>query len=63
MVTNISCSGYSIRYVSGPTGRGSESFCTCPPLAIKGEACDVTTQAQSGGLDAQVSTEIRHTVE
>jgi hypothetical protein len=28
---------------------GAQYFCTCPPLAIKGEACNVTTQAQSGG--------------
>jgi hypothetical protein len=26
---------------------GAQYSCTCPPLAIKGEACDVTTQAQS----------------
>jgi hypothetical protein len=30
---------------------GAQYSCTCPPLAIKGEACDVTTQAQSGGSD------------
>jgi hypothetical protein len=41
---------------------GAKYSCTCPPLAIKGEACNVTTQAQSGGLD-QVSTAIQHTVE
>jgi hypothetical protein len=35
-VTDISCSGYLIRYVSGPTCQGSESFCTYPPSAIKG---------------------------
>jgi hypothetical protein len=44
-----------IRYVPGPTCRSSyiqqQYSCTCPPLAIKGEACDVTTQAQSLGLD------------
>jgi hypothetical protein len=34
-----------------------------PPLAIKGEACNITTQAQSSGLDSQVSTAIQHTVE
>jgi hypothetical protein len=38
-VTDISCSGYLIRYVSKLTCRGSESFCTCPLSAIKGEAC------------------------
>jgi hypothetical protein len=26
---------------------GAQYPCTCPPLAIKGEACNVTTQAQS----------------
>jgi hypothetical protein len=30
---------------------GAQYSCTCPPLAIKGEACDITTQAQSLGLD------------
>jgi hypothetical protein len=30
-VTYISCSGYSIRYVSGPTCRGLESFVHAPP--------------------------------
>jgi hypothetical protein len=34
----------------GPHVRARYS-CTCPPLAIKGEACNVTTQAQSLGLD------------
>jgi hypothetical protein len=29
---------------------GAQYSCTCPPLAIKGEACDVTRQAQSLGL-------------
>jgi hypothetical protein len=29
-VTDISCSGYSIRYVSGPTYRGSKSFVHAP---------------------------------
>jgi hypothetical protein len=24
---------------------GAQSFCACPPLAIKGEACDVTESA------------------
>jgi hypothetical protein len=49
---------------------GAQHSCTCPPLAIKGEACNITTQAekgskkaQSGGLDSQVSTAIQHTVE
>jgi hypothetical protein len=30
---------------------GAQYSCTCPSLAIKGEACDVTPQAQSLGLD------------
>jgi hypothetical protein len=30
---------------------GAQYSCTCPLLAIKGEACDVTTQAQSLGSD------------
>jgi hypothetical protein len=42
---------------------GAQYSCTCLPLAIKGEACNVTTQAQSEGLDSQVSTAIQHTVE
>jgi hypothetical protein len=42
---------------------GAQYSCTCPPLAIKGEACNVTTQDQSRGLDSQVSTAIQHTVE
>jgi hypothetical protein len=46
---NICSSKCYIYYVPGPTCRGSD-LCACPPSAIKGEACDVTTQAQSGGL-------------
>jgi hypothetical protein len=30
---------------------GAQYSCTCPPFAINGEACDVTNQAQSLGLD------------
>jgi hypothetical protein len=41
---NISSSKYYIRYVPGPTCRGSVPL-YMPPLAIKGEACNVTTQA------------------
>jgi hypothetical protein len=41
---------------------GAQYSCTCPPLAIKGEAYNVTTQAQSEGLDSQVSTAIQNTV-
>jgi hypothetical protein len=43
-VANISSSKYYIRYVPGPTCRGSVPL-YMPPLAIKGEACNVTTQA------------------
>jgi hypothetical protein len=42
---NISSSKYYIRYVPGPTCRGSVPLCM-PPLAMKGEACNVTTQAR-----------------
>jgi hypothetical protein len=42
--TDISSSKYYIRYVPRPTCRGSVPLCM-PPLAIKGEACNVTTQA------------------
>jgi hypothetical protein len=35
-VTDISCSGYSIRYVLGPTCRGSGSLFV-PPLSYKRE--------------------------
>jgi hypothetical protein len=38
---NISSSKYYIRYVPGPTCRGSVPL-YMPPLAIKGEACNVT---------------------
>jgi hypothetical protein len=40
---NISSSKYYICYVPGPTCRGSVLL-YMPPLAIKGEACNVTTQ-------------------
>jgi hypothetical protein len=43
--TNISCSKYYIRYVHGPTCQGSVPLYV-PPLAIKGEACTVTTKTQ-----------------
>jgi hypothetical protein len=38
------------RYVPGLTCRGSIPLCM-PPLAIKGEACNVTTQVQKALLD------------
>jgi hypothetical protein len=44
-VADISCSGYSIRYVPGPTCRGSVSLYV-PPWAIKGRARNVTTHTQ-----------------
>jgi hypothetical protein len=40
---NISGSKYYIHYVPGPTCRGSVPLCM-PPLAIKGEACNVTME-------------------
>jgi hypothetical protein len=47
-VIDISCSGYLIRYVSEPTCRGSESFCTCPPFSYKrGRHADIQGQAHS----------------
>jgi hypothetical protein len=64
-VANISSSKYYIRYVPGPTCRGSIPLCM-PPLAIKGEACNVTTQAlldPTETLRSQASTAIQHTVE
>jgi hypothetical protein len=43
-VANISSSKYYICYIPRPTCRGSVPL-YMPPLAIKGEACNVTTQA------------------
>ena len=43
---NISCSKYYIRYVPGPTCRGSVPLYV-PPLVIKGEACNVTRGGHS----------------
>jgi hypothetical protein len=40
-VANMSSAEYYICYVPGPTCWGSVSLCM-PPLAIKGEACNVT---------------------
>jgi hypothetical protein len=40
--TNISSSKYYIYYVLGPTCRGS-ALLYMPPLAIKGEACNITS--------------------
>jgi hypothetical protein len=47
--TNICSSKCCIHYVYGPTCRGSAPLCM-PPLAIKWEACNVTTQALSSSL-------------
>jgi hypothetical protein len=62
--TNISFSKYYIRYVPRPTCQGSRPLYV-PPLAIKGEACTVTTRAHSSTLrHSQVHTSlIHHTVE
>jgi hypothetical protein len=43
---NISSSQYYIHCVPRPTCRGSVLLCM-PPLAIKGEACDVKREAQA----------------
>jgi hypothetical protein len=45
---NICSSKCYIHYVPGPTCRGSVPLCM-PPSVIKGEACDVTREAESGG--------------
>jgi hypothetical protein len=45
--TNISSSKYYIRYVPGPTYQGSAPL-YMPPLAIKGEACNVTGKRKKG---------------
>jgi hypothetical protein len=65
LAANISGSKYYIRYVPRPTCRGSVPL-YMPPLAIKGEACNVTTQThldQAQALSSQASTAIQHTVE
>jgi hypothetical protein len=67
---NISSSKYYIRYVPEPTCRGSVPL-FIPPLAIKGEVCNVTTQALTGQtlldktqtLSSQALTAIQNTVE
>jgi hypothetical protein len=55
---NISIPKYYIRYVPRPTCWGS-ALLYMPPLAIKGEACNVTGQT----FNSQASTAIQHTVE
>jgi hypothetical protein len=59
--TNISSSKYCICYVPGPTCQGSVPL-YMPPLAIKGETCNVT-RGEKQTLNAQASTSIQHTVE
>jgi hypothetical protein len=55
---NISSSKYYICYVPRPTCWGSVPL-YMPPLAIKGEACNVKKQT----LNSQASRTIQHTVE
>jgi hypothetical protein len=50
LAANIRSSKYYSSDVPGPTCRGP-ALLYMPPLAIKGEACNVTKQAQSLGLD------------
>ena len=38
---------------------GAQYSCTCPPSAIKGEACNVTTKAQSLGLDPSYPRQLK----
>jgi hypothetical protein len=38
---------------------GAQYSCTCPPLAIKGEAYDITTQAESLGLDPSHTRQLK----
>jgi hypothetical protein len=52
---NISSSKYYIRYVFGPTCRGSAPL-YMPPLTIKGEACNVTKEALRPKLRQRLST-------
>jgi hypothetical protein len=60
-VANISSSKYYFRDTPGPTCRGS-ALLYMPPLAIKGEACNVTGQTQVI-QDNSSSQTIQHTVE
>jgi hypothetical protein len=62
--TNISSSKYYIHCVSGPIGQDS-ALLYMPPLAIKGEACNVTLRSfkTTQNLIFQASTAIQHTVE
>jgi hypothetical protein len=55
--TNICGSKCYIRYVLGPTCWGSVPLCM-PPLAIKGEACNVTRKSS-----LKLSSPIHYTVE
>jgi hypothetical protein len=58
-VTDISCSGYSTRYVLGPTCRGSVSLYV-PRLSYKREG---TQHRYAQTLKSQASTSIQHKVE
>jgi hypothetical protein len=51
---NISSCKYYIRYVPGPTCRGSVPL-YMPPLAIKGEACNVTKEEKRTKLRQRLS--------
>jgi hypothetical protein len=57
--TNTSSSKYYIRYVPGPTCRGSVPLYV-PPLAIKEEACNVTTGANLRPQEAHTDR-LKHT--
>jgi hypothetical protein len=54
--TNISSSKYYIRCVPGPTCRGS-ALLYMPPLAIKGEACNVRLRLSILKLPQQSNTQ------
>jgi hypothetical protein len=56
--TNICGSKCYVRYVPGTTCRGSVPLCM-PPLAIRGEACNVTRRAQSLGSNPNHSRQLK----
>jgi hypothetical protein len=59
---NISSTKYYIRYVPGPTCRGSVPL-YIPPLVIKGEACDTHTQVRlrpSSGSQVHTSSQAQY---
>jgi hypothetical protein len=55
LANSISCSKYYIRYVPGPACRGSAPL-YMPPLAIKGEARNVTKKSSLRLSGSQVHT-------